>query len=78
MLGYILSAATVGWSSYAASSIFATVLHLSHQRFLVAYPVGLLYVPSPFRCSESCAHFDADLGLFASSGTLHSACSSLK
>ncbi|BGP55020.1 hypothetical protein JCM8202_002193 [Rhodotorula sphaerocarpa] len=43
MLGYILSAATVGWSSYAASSIFATVLHLSHQRFLVAYPVGLLY-----------------------------------
>lgn len=44
MIGYILSAASVVWSSYAASSIFATILQLSHQRFLVAYPVGLLYV----------------------------------
>ncbi|GAA5870962.1 hypothetical protein JCM3774_003490 [Rhodotorula dairenensis] len=43
MIGYILSAASVLWSSYAASSIFATILQLSHQRFLVAYPVGLLY-----------------------------------
>lgn len=44
MIGYMLSAASVVWSSYAASSIFATILQLSHQRFLVAYPVGLLYV----------------------------------
>ncbi|POY73780.1 hypothetical protein BMF94_3320 [Rhodotorula taiwanensis] len=43
MVGYILSAASVIWSSYAASSIFAATLQLSHQRFLVAYPVGLLY-----------------------------------
>lgn len=42
MIGYMLSAASVVWSSYAASSIFATILQLSHQRFLVAYPVGLL------------------------------------
>lgn len=45
MLGYILSSVSVMWCSYAASSIFASVLQLSHQRFLVAYPVGLLYVP---------------------------------
>ncbi|GAA5922291.1 hypothetical protein JCM21900_003255 [Sporobolomyces salmonicolor] len=43
MLGYILSSISVIWCSYSASSIFASVLHLSHQRFLVAYPVGLLY-----------------------------------
>ncbi|GAA6017255.1 hypothetical protein JCM10207_003663 [Rhodosporidiobolus poonsookiae] len=43
MLGYILSSISVCWCSYSASSIFASVLQLSHQRFLVAYPVGLLY-----------------------------------
>ncbi|TNY22989.1 Yip1 domain family protein [Rhodotorula diobovata] len=43
MLGYILSSLAVLWCSYSASSIFASVLHLSHQRFLVGYPVGLLY-----------------------------------
>lgn len=44
MLGYILSSLAVLWCSYSASSIFASVLHLSHQRFLVGYPVGLLCV----------------------------------
>ncbi|BGP15334.1 hypothetical protein JCM10213_005264 [Rhodosporidiobolus nylandii] len=43
MIGYILSSISVCWCSYSASSIFASVLQLSHQRFLVAYPVGLLY-----------------------------------
>ncbi|GAA5909778.1 hypothetical protein JCM8208_005456 [Rhodotorula glutinis] len=43
MLGYILSSLSVLWCSYSASSIFSSVLHLSHQRFLVGYPVGLLY-----------------------------------
>lgn len=43
MTGYLLSSIFVLWSTYSSSSIFATVLHLSHQRFLVAYPVGLLY-----------------------------------
>ncbi|GAA5884961.1 hypothetical protein JCM16303_006493 [Sporobolomyces ruberrimus] len=43
MTGYLLSSLFVLWSSYSSSSIFATVLHLSHQRWLVAYPVGLLY-----------------------------------
>jgi hypothetical protein len=54
MLGYILSSVSVMWCSYAASSIFASVLQLSHQRFLVAYPVGLLYVAaSSFSLSGS-------------------------
>ncbi|GAA5860053.1 hypothetical protein JCM5353_004275 [Sporobolomyces roseus] len=43
MTGYLLSSIFVLWSTYSSSSIFATVLSLSHQRFLVAYPVGLLY-----------------------------------
>ncbi|GAA5825451.1 hypothetical protein JCM10212_005682, partial [Sporobolomyces blumeae] len=43
MVGYFLSSIFVLWSTYSSSSIFATVLSLSHQRFLVAYPVGLLY-----------------------------------
>lgn len=42
-IGYVLSSIAIAWCSYAASSIFAVVLRLSHQRFLVAYPVGLLY-----------------------------------
>lgn len=42
-LGYVLSALTIAWCSYSASSIFSSVLRLSSQKFLVAYPVGLLY-----------------------------------
>lgn len=42
-MGYLLSALTILWCSFSASSIFASVLRLSSQRFLVAYPVGLLY-----------------------------------
>ncbi|KAK4046020.1 hypothetical protein OIV83_006424 [Microbotryomycetes sp. JL201] len=44
MIGYIASSVSIVWCSYAASSIFSSVLHLSSQRLLVAYPVGLLYV----------------------------------
>ncbi|KAI5475776.1 Yip1 domain family, member 5 [Pseudohyphozyma bogoriensis] len=42
-LGYVLSLLTILWCAYAASSIFSSVLRLSSQKFLVAYPVGLLY-----------------------------------
>ncbi|ORY46702.1 hypothetical protein BCR35DRAFT_322895 [Leucosporidium creatinivorum] len=42
-LGYLLSCLSIAWCSYSASAIFSSVLRLSHQRFLVAYPVGLLY-----------------------------------
>ncbi|PWN19106.1 Yip1-domain-containing protein [Microstroma glucosiphilum] len=31
------------WSSYSSSGIFASVLHLNEQRFLVGYPLMLLY-----------------------------------
>jgi hypothetical protein len=41
-LGYLLSCLSIAWCSYSASSIFSSVLRLSSQRFLVAYPVGLL------------------------------------
>jgi len=42
-LGYILSIMSILWCTYAASGIFVSVLRMSDQRFLVAYPVGLLY-----------------------------------
>jgi len=43
MLGYMLSSLSIVWCTYAASGIFVTVLCMSDQRLLVAYPVGLLY-----------------------------------
>ncbi|SCZ99424.1 BZ3500_MvSof-1268-A1-R1_Chr7-2g09526 [Microbotryum saponariae] len=42
-LGYIVSGSSIAWCSYSASAIFSSVLQLSSQRLLVAYPVGLLY-----------------------------------
>ncbi|KAH9839542.1 Yip1-domain-containing protein [Rhodofomes roseus] len=42
-LGYVLSILSILWCTYAASGIFVAVLRMSDQRFLVAYPVGLLY-----------------------------------
>lgn len=42
-LGFILSAVSIMWCTYAASGIFVVVLRMSQQRLLVAYPVGLLY-----------------------------------
>ncbi|KAI0782332.1 Yip1-domain-containing protein [Abortiporus biennis] len=43
MLGYMLSLLSILWCTYSASGIFVAVLRMSEQRFLVAYPVGLLY-----------------------------------
>jgi hypothetical protein len=42
-IGYVLSTLSLVWCTYAASGIFAAVLHMSDRRLLVAYPVGLLY-----------------------------------
>lgn len=42
-IGYVLSILSVLWCTYSASGIFVTVLRMSQQRLLVAYPVGLLY-----------------------------------
>ncbi|TPX73976.1 hypothetical protein CcCBS67573_g04758 [Chytriomyces confervae] len=38
-----MSIVSVCWCTYSASLMFLTVLSMSEQRFLVAYPVGLLY-----------------------------------
>ncbi|TPX69232.1 hypothetical protein SpCBS45565_g02491 [Spizellomyces sp. 'palustris'] len=43
IVGLILSALSVLWCTYSASKMFTTVLSMSEQRLLVAYPVGLLY-----------------------------------
>ncbi|KAI8610706.1 hypothetical protein BC830DRAFT_1144530 [Chytriomyces sp. MP71] len=42
-VGLIMSALSVFWCTYSASLMFVTVLSMSEQRLLVAYPVGLLY-----------------------------------
>lgn len=39
----MFSLVSILWCTHAASSIFVAVLRMSDQRFLVAYPVGLLY-----------------------------------
>ncbi|KZW01895.1 Yip1-domain-containing protein [Exidia glandulosa HHB12029] len=41
--GYFLAALSVSWCTYAASGIFVAVLRMTEQRFLVAYPISLLY-----------------------------------
>lgn len=43
LLGYLVSFLSVIWSTYSASGIFVTVLRMSDQRLLVAYPVALFY-----------------------------------
>ncbi|KAF7973722.1 hypothetical protein HWV62_14418 [Athelia sp. TMB] len=43
LMGYVLSLLSIIWCTYSASGIFVTVLRMSDQRLLVAYPVGLLY-----------------------------------
>jgi len=42
-VGYLLSMLSILWCTYSASGIFVTVLRMSEQRLLVAYPIGLLY-----------------------------------
>lgn len=41
--GYMAAPLFILWSSSSASGIFVSVLRLSEQRFLIAYPLGLLY-----------------------------------
>lgn len=43
LIGYLLAAVSILWCSYAASGIFVSVLSMTEQRLLVAYPVGLFY-----------------------------------
>lgn len=41
--GYLTAPLFILWSSSSASGIFVSILGLSEQRFLIAYPLGLLY-----------------------------------
>eukprot|EP00055_Hartaetosiga_balthica_P010695 m.46495 g.46495 ORF g.46495 m.46495 type:complete len:281 (-) comp7270_c0_seq2:86-928(-) len=42
-LGTILAFISIAWCTHSASRIFSSVLHMSHQNLLVAYPCALLY-----------------------------------
>ncbi|MCO5596205.1 hypothetical protein L7F22_050265 [Adiantum nelumboides] len=42
-LGYVAAPIFILWCSSSASGIFVSILGLSEQRFLIAYPLGLLY-----------------------------------
>jgi hypothetical protein len=41
--GYFLATLSVVWCTYSASAIFVAVLQMTDMRFLVAYPLALLY-----------------------------------
>ncbi|KAI9294551.1 Yip1-domain-containing protein [Neoconidiobolus thromboides FSU 785] len=43
IIGAFLAPVIITWATYAASTIFVTVLHMQNQRLLVAYPIALLY-----------------------------------
>ncbi|EEB08513.2 rab GTPase binding protein [Schizosaccharomyces japonicus yFS275] len=43
LFGYIFTAISCAWCTYAASVMFVAILQLSDMRFLVAYPVFLFY-----------------------------------
>lgn len=43
LMGGILSVLCVIWCTATASRFFETALEMTHQRFLVAYPISLLY-----------------------------------
>ena len=42
-VGLVLVTLCVVWSTYTASSFFETLLELKEQRWLISYPIGLLY-----------------------------------
>lgn len=41
--GRALAVVTIAWSTYASTRLFEKALSMSQQRWLVAYPVGLVY-----------------------------------
>ncbi|KAI7871020.1 hypothetical protein BDF14DRAFT_1767567 [Spinellus fusiger] len=43
VVGAVLSVLSILWCTYSSSGMFTSVLHMSEQRYLVAYPVGLFY-----------------------------------
>lgn len=43
MVGLILSVVSILWCTWSSSAMFTTTLHMTDQRLLVGYPVGLFY-----------------------------------
>lgn len=41
--GHVLGLVAVAWCTIAATRLFEEYLEMRRQRYLVAYPVGLLY-----------------------------------
>eukprot|EP00933_Yihiella_yeosuensis_P040464 TRINITY_DN34771_c0_g1_i1.p1 TRINITY_DN34771_c0_g1~~TRINITY_DN34771_c0_g1_i1.p1 ORF type:complete len:266 (-),score=61.61 TRINITY_DN34771_c0_g1_i1:25-822(-) len=41
--GTVLAALCIGWSTATSSRFFATAISMQQQRWLVAYPIGLVY-----------------------------------
>jgi len=42
-LGFVLGIVTIAWCTYSSTRLFEQYLSMEHQRWLIAYPVGLLY-----------------------------------
>ncbi|KAJ2749867.1 hypothetical protein IWQ56_007144 [Coemansia nantahalensis] len=42
-LGTLASVGPIAWCTYSSATMFVTVLSMSEQRLLVAYPIGLFY-----------------------------------
>jgi hypothetical protein len=42
-IGQGLATFTIAWSTYASTRLFEKALNMSQQRYLVAYPVALVY-----------------------------------
>jgi len=43
IIGNFIGAGAVGWSTLTATRLFVMSLNMESARFLIAYPVGLLY-----------------------------------
>lgn len=43
-MGYVLTAAAVGWCTFSSSGMFVSVGRMKGMRWLVAYPLALFYV----------------------------------
>merc|ERR1711988_1397769 len=42
-LGAILSSIAIGWCTFTATRFFESAFNMEKQRYLIAYPIGLLY-----------------------------------
>lgn len=43
IVGYLLAAICIAWCTHSAALMFVTLLTMTDQRLLVAYPIGLVY-----------------------------------